>query len=412
LHQAASTACWGGDELTRCSCGRPSSHVRLGASDTEDGAAAVRLTAVAHCGHDFPDQQGPAADSGSMEVRADLWPAAAMTGTPTRWADLPTAAFLISLTTTWLPLPLLVVDLASQAVFANRSWSSLSGLTASESMGAGWQDALDDGSRAVIRRGVRSPACRPCEINVTRPTSPHLRSVWLFMATVTGFDGRALGKVLWGPVPDVSPAAVPSQPEVVGFEVLDQTADDFVVRLRLALDEHRYASTTIAALVVEIHSVPTRSAAAPTPDERADERLGRALLAEVELVIEPGQTVSLLGPQVVGVLCPQVGSYREVVDLAERLVALAEPCSAYVRRGRRPQVTVGVAFPHLPDADAEALLHHALEASGVARRQGRSGFEVVIGTGPGSSDVTPPPADPVQEHLSAPSADLQAGATT
>ncbi len=99
------------------------------------------------------------------------------------------------------------------------------------------------------------------------------------------------------------------------------------------------------------------------------------------------QTVGLLGPQMIGILCPEISSYREVIDLAERLVGLTEQCSAQVRRGRRAQVNVGVAFPHLPEADAAELLRHAIEASELARARGGSGFDVVIGTGPGSSDV-------------------------
>ena len=336
LDQAADAPRWAGEELTSCSCGRPSTHVRLGATHTRGATTAVRLTVVPHCGHDHPDRLEQPADPQSAAVRADLWPTAAVPGTPTRWSDLSTAAFLISLTTTWLPLPLLLVDLASLAVFANRSWTSLSGLTSEESMGAGWQVALDEASRKTIVDGVQSPACRPCEVNVRHPSSPDLQPVWLFMAAVSGFDGRELGKVLWGPVPDAASLEPSHQSsDHVGLDQVGHTAEEFIVRLQVALDEHRDAPTTLAALVVEIHSVPARSSAAPMLDERPDERLGLALLDNIELLVEPSQTIGRLGRQMVGIVCPEVSTYREVIDLAERLVGLAEPCSALSRRGRR-----------------------------------------------------------------------------
>ena len=309
-----------------------------------------------------------------------------------------------------------MVDTDSLAVFANRAWAAMSGMSPQESLGAGWHLALDEASREAIADGVESPACRPCEVKVRRPASPDLRPVWLFMAAVTGFDGRALGKVLWGPVPD--PAApgtsglADDDVELYSLDPLDRTDGEFVARLQVALDEHRHASTTLAVLVVEIRSVPARSSAVPVPDEGPEEPLGRALMDRVEVLVVPPRTVGRLGPQMVAILCPEVATYREAIDLAEQLVGLAEPCSAQTRRGCRALVTVGVAFPHLPGADAESLLRHAIEASAVARTQGRSGFEVVIGTGPGSSDVTATRPEPLQEHLSVSSGDLQARAPT
>ena len=81
------------------------------------------------------------------------WPAA-WSDAPVRWPDLETPSLLLAVVRDWLPVPLLVVDVTASAVFCNRSWSALSGLSRAASMGRGWLSAIEASAHQLATERV------------------------------------------------------------------------------------------------------------------------------------------------------------------------------------------------------------------------------------------------------------------
>ncbi len=387
-----------------CSCGRPSTHVRLVAATPDRPATPARLSLVAHCGHPADDSTAPSGPGRAPLVRAG--PGGPTTGPHhARWPDLATPSLLLALVTAWLPVPVLVVDLAARAEFASRSWSVLSGLEPHESLGLGWQSAIEERTRRSTTGRVVAGVDRACDVVIVGTTDPTPCRTQLLMEPLIGLDGSVLGHVVWFPrliEPTDQTGARTTEPTPARRQDL---AAEFVVRLHDSLVRHEHAATTIATLVVEVATAPMGTVAGPAWEAG----IGAALLARIEPLLSGHQQAVAIGHRTIAVLCEEVSSYREVIHLIERVMGLADDPPVVGSASQAIRLSVGVAFPHLPFDPAETLLAHALQAARLAAGQPVSAYEVVIGTGPGSSDARPP-LTPVQEHLSAPSASLQPGA--
>jgi len=387
----------------RCSCGRPSTHVRLTVAGPEAGTDPAGLIVVAHCDHHPSDLTGSFPVGQPRVAHASPESISRLSAGPARFPDLSTAALLLGLATSHLSLSVLVVDPEARAVFTNSAWSVMSGLGPEQSLEAGWHAALDERSRRWLTEAVAAADSPTREIEIVEASGRPRCRTSMGMRPIVGFDGSTLGQVLWvasgGPDSD-------APDDRWTDELGDPETARFVARLKEALDRHGHAATTIAALVVEVTEVGDTSSSASDWDDGID-----AVLVEyIQPLLSRLQWLSRLGRRRVGLVCEEVDSYRDVIGLAERLIDLGDRLS---RLTGRPElvirVSVGVAFPHLPGEHAEGLLNHALMAAHLAGAQPTSGFEVFIGTGPGSSDVANPPFVPVQQDLSAPSASLQPG---
>ncbi len=94
-----------------------------------------------------------------------------------------------------------------------------------------------------------------------------------------------------------------------------------------------------------------------------------------------------LGDGCFALLSEETSSYAHTLELAHRLAdAVAQPIGDVDESAIR--ASVGVAFPHLPDETAEDFLANAERALDLARNMGGRRVEVVIGSGPGSSDAS------------------------
>ncbi len=368
----------------------------------DQGLTGTRLVPEARCDHGSSHRGEPQGASQPQVVRATAAWFATWADPPVRWPDLETASLLLALVARWLPVPVVVVDVTASAVFCNRAWSSFSGLTRAASLGRGWLSALEASAHQPATERVAAAEVRACEIVVADSPETGPRRTRLLMEPLLAFDGSALGKVLWVPQLGSPVEAATEERHLTGVDRWDDgTSVAFVARVQHALDAHQHATTTIAALVIEVEPAPAGSGVEPAWDAEIDQ----ALVRRIEQLLGDLQTVVSIGLHKLAVLCEQVTSYREVIQLAELVVELSDDPPLVGGVVHALSVSVGIAFPHLPGDQGEAVLANAVGAADLARSQGVSGYEVVIGTGPGSSDVTRPAA--VQEHLSAPSARLQ-----
>ncbi len=367
-----------------------------------EGLTGARLVPEAHCDHG-PSHRGEHHGADQPEIIRALatWPAT-WSDAPVRWPDLETPSLLLALVGRWLPVPVLVVDVNASAVFCNRSWSAFCGLSRAASLGRGWLSAIEASAHQLTTERVAAAGGRACEITMAQVSDQRPRRIRVLMEPLLGFDGAALGKVLWLPeLGSPSGRAIEDRRGTGPDGWDDGPPDAFVAQLQHALDEHQHAATTIAVLVIEVDPAPMGGSVEAAWEAGIDP----ALVRRIEPLLGDLQMVVTIGHHKLAVLCEQVTSYREVIRLAERVVELSDDPPLLGGVDQALSLSVGVAFPHLPGDLGEAVLANAVGAAGLARSQGVSGYQVVIGTGPGSSDVTR--TDAVQEHLSTPSARLQ-----
>jgi diguanylate cyclase (GGDEF)-like protein len=139
-------------------------------------------------------------------------------------------------------------------------------------------------------------------------------------------------------------------------------------RLRHALQRVKRAETTVAVLFIDLDNF-----------QHANDRLGHAAgdellrltAARIDEDLRPGDTVARFGGDEFVVLCEDVGSAQDAMDVAERLrVLLAEPIPL---AAGVTQITasIGVALPDRPDRSAETLLQAADRAMYEAKAAGR-----------------------------------------
>jgi diguanylate cyclase (GGDEF)-like protein len=139
-------------------------------------------------------------------------------------------------------------------------------------------------------------------------------------------------------------------------------------RLRHALQRVKRAEGTVAVLFIDLDNF-----------QHANDRLGHAAgdellrltAARIDEDLRPGDTVARFGGDEFVVLCEDVGSAQDAMDVAERLrILLAEPIPL---ASGVAQVTasIGVALPDRPDRSAEALLQAADRAMYEAKAAGR-----------------------------------------
>jgi diguanylate cyclase (GGDEF)-like protein len=139
-------------------------------------------------------------------------------------------------------------------------------------------------------------------------------------------------------------------------------------RLRHALQRVKRAETTVAVLFIDLDNFQHAN---DSLGHAAGDELLRISAARIDEDLRPGDTVARFGGDEFVVLCEDVGTPEDAMDVAERLrVLLAEPIplSAGVA-----QVTasIGVALPDRPDRTAEALLQAADRAMYEAKAAGR-----------------------------------------
>jgi diguanylate cyclase (GGDEF)-like protein len=139
-------------------------------------------------------------------------------------------------------------------------------------------------------------------------------------------------------------------------------------RLRHALQRVKRAETTVAVLFIDLDNFQHAN---DLLGHAAGDELLRMSAARIDEDVRPGDTVARFGGDEFVVLCEDVGSAADAMDVAERLrLLLAEPIPLAAGVA---QVTasIGVALPDRPDRTAEALLQAADRAMYEAKAAGR-----------------------------------------
>jgi hypothetical protein len=323
------------------------------------------------------------------------------------WQDLASAAVTLALATAALPVATLILDRRGHVLASNEAWTRLSGLTAGASRGDCWTAAIAGPDPASVLAAL-STAPAPERLRVTiasRWPSPGPSCV-LVPRPLRDPRGALLGHVV-SIVPTPTPAVAGSD-EGPTEPVLEEARDAWVVRMAEALERHHGLPTTLGLLLVQVDvqddpagdvGVPDIDAE-PTWQPVVDEAAVRDVTRRVALVDDAVDLTTRLGQGRFALLAQELTSYHEAVRLAGRLIEhLAHPLVA-VGTTRPLRTSIGVAFPHLPGDAAEELMTNAERAVELAASLGGNRFEVIIGTGPGSSDAVVAPA-PVSEPSTA-----------
>ena len=367
-----------------CRCGQP------GESETLVVERPPRLVLSATCpehGRVVPQGVGPAELVRVLESGASV-----------RWPDLSSAALCTALLTCGTLVPTLVVDLDAHTLFSNPAWSALTGLSGAASQGQRWLSALTNESSGTLIGAILSDTA----VEVTIAIGVNQRSRWaLVPQPILGGRGRPIGHLVL--LVDVETAApgrrAPTATSTDGLSDADGRRD-LVVRVAKALEglsgEHGTVALTLVRLELITSPEETRTALAarirpvategvPVTDREVLRWLGVRLIE----LSRPGDVVFDLGEGCFALLSEQTGSYAETVQAAQRLVDEAGAPLEALPAQPPMRVSVGIAFPHLPGETAEDVLANAARALDAARSLGGDRVEVVIGTGPGSSDAGP-----------------------
>ena len=264
----------------------------------------------------------------------------------------------------WLdgcPCPVLVVDLSASAVFCNQGWSAASGLSRAASMGLGWLSAIDVSCHQITTERVVAAGGRACEIAMVPVSDQSPRRTELLMEPLVAFDGILPGQ---GSVDALGWARRASGRSRTGAGARaygrdDGAAEAFVAQLQRALDEHQQATTTIAALVIEVDPTPVGSRVEPKWEAGIDQ----AMVRRIEPLLGDLQTVVSIGDHKLAVLCEEVSTYREVIQLAELVVELSDDPPLVAGVTQALSLSLGIAFPHLPGEVGEAVLANAVGAA-------------------------------------------------
>ena len=183
-----------------------------------------------------------------------------------------------------------------------------------------------------------------------------------------------------------------------GRASISDLREEVVALVAKALDRIEGEPVTIAVTLVQVEQLttpaPTRPAGVARSRVAAEKAVpvtdGDVLRAlEVRLIdlARPGDVVLDLGDGCFALLTEETTSYGETVGFGQRLVDEAARPLETAPDQPAMRASVGIAFPHLPDESAEDVLANAERALDAARSLGSNRVEVVIGTGPGSSDV-------------------------
>ncbi|HEY6759019.1 MAG TPA: GGDEF domain-containing protein [Baekduia sp.] len=139
-------------------------------------------------------------------------------------------------------------------------------------------------------------------------------------------------------------------------------------RLRHALQRVKRADATVAVLFVDLDNFQHTN---DTLGRAAGDELLRITGARIDEDLRPGDTVARFGGDEFVVLCEDVGSAEDAMDVAERLRALLSEPIPLATGVAQVTASIGVALPDRPDRSAEALLQAADRAMYEAKAAGR-----------------------------------------
>ncbi len=307
-------------------------------------------------------------------------------GTP-RWTDLESAAATIALAVAELPIPILVLDRDGDAVAVNHAWCEVTGLSMSASLGRRWLTAITGASHSLLDQIISPRRLPHLFVGLQRFTQPYMSGL-LSARPLLDRDGAAIGHIVFFAGLGGIEAPIAATGWDAGHHGLDQARAEvawaaLVRQVDQALERHRGLATTMATLMVDLETVVE---AGDATEPLLDSRPLSVVEARIRSVIDASGSVLVLGRRF-AIVCEDVLGYEPVARLAQRLIdAIAEPTVADGYEWRL-HASVGVAFPHLPGDTAEALVARAERATQLAQTLGGQRFEVVIGTGPGSSDI-------------------------
>ena len=382
---------------SRCWCGREPVTAVLSAVENPPGLALLPRCVV---------HPGGSIDPGA--VPADVGAVLDLTGgsgsDAPRWRELQTAVILLELVVSDAPEGAIVTDREGLAVYANASWSRLTGLSLADSVGVAWLDAIDPQARTIVRRwfaegagaggGMLSAHDRATIPAVTGWRAGRHGHALVGGRPLLGLDGDPIGYLVTL-VDSVEAGIVPDGVDIDLTDGVDPVTGvpdrgGLVSHLRGALARQAVGATTVALLVIDLDHI-----------EDIDDLLasdeGRQLLSDlasrIGASVRPEDYVARSGPHQFAVVSERV-SFHEVVRVAKRLLALVDR-SWDQGEEVGPGASMGIAFPHYPFDTPEDLVGKAEAALELAKAAGGDRFEVIIGSGPGSSDMTGRPTSAI-----------------
>ncbi len=370
----------------RCWCGRVPERVRLTTSPSADEARGD-LTLLGRCAE---HAEPPGVDDRAVAV---VNPSGSGSAPAVQWRDLHTALLVLGTVATALSEPLVMTEASGRCVFSNAAWSALTGLSPVRSRGLGWTAALNDRDRDRLHQQLTSS--RP-ELNVRlQLRSPGRRgfrpAVHLTARPVTDFDGVVLGHLLSFDAQSAPESGAHLPEGAEGFDATTRLPDrqQFIDAIRGTLGTWQDRPTTFAVVVIDLDYSSEPGGSPYAPDV-----LLRALAVRLDGSIRPGDVLARSARDQFAVLSAEITSFNEVIGMAERLLTATNDVLHDPDRTDWSSASVGVAFPHLPGETAERLLAKAESAAALARSNGGEQVEVIIGTGPGSSDAVSTPSFP------------------
>jgi|GEM_PF-4400052 len=367
---------------TRCWCGRVAAEVRLTpVSGTPDRPA--HLVLVGSCTRHATTEGGAGPDLAKL-VTPD--PPSADGHPGLEWRDLHTAMLVLGTASAMVSEALVVTDGDGRCRLTNAAWSDLSGLSSARSHGLGWMSALGVSDRDRLRRQLVTPLTVRVRIQLrSHARRSHGSLVEMTARPIIDFDRAVVGHLF-----SFVKAAIPDPPALASAELesLDVTTrlpdrGQFLDLVHQALDSQDRA-TTSAVVVVNLEY-----SGELTTEREAQDLILMSLASRLTSSVRPGDLVSRTAVGQFAVLCAEVASFNEVIGVAERLRTVTAELLEIPDGGAWSAASVGVAFPHLPGETAERLLAKAESAAALARSTGGQRVEVIIGTGPGSSDAAP-----------------------
>jgi diguanylate cyclase (GGDEF)-like protein len=200
------------------------------------------------------------------------------------------------------------------------------------------------------------------------PTRERLQLLRLFAdqgarAVAAGTGASATGPVAVAGGP-AGPVLGADQDPLTGLANRGRLAD----RLRHALQRVKRAETTVAVLFIDLDNFRHAN---DTLGHAAGDELLRLTAARIDEDLRPGDTVARFGGDEFVVLCEDVGSPADAMDVAERLRALLAEPIPLATGVAQVTASIGVALPDRPDRSAEALLQAADRAMYEAKAAGR-----------------------------------------
>jgi diguanylate cyclase (GGDEF)-like protein len=139
-------------------------------------------------------------------------------------------------------------------------------------------------------------------------------------------------------------------------------------RLRHALQRVKRADATLAVLFIDLDNFQHAN---DTLGHAAGDELLRISAARIDEDLRPGDTVARFGGDEFVVLCEDIGSSEDAMDVAERLRMLLSEPIPLAAGVAQVTASIGVALPDRPDRTAESLLQAADRAMYEAKAAGR-----------------------------------------